>query len=101
MILFVGWFFADVDLMSVAHLLKQRELLFVGKFLSSATFVIYAFYSFRYPEFAQQVIRKSKAHRYKYSQLRGLNTDAVIERLNDLMESEKFSGTGTVPAESE
>jgi AraC-like DNA-binding protein len=87
---FVAWFAADIILMVVAHLLRKSELLYLGKFLSSSCFVAYSFYSFRYPEYAQKVYRKSKQLRYKNTQLRGLNTEELLSRLDYLMTKEKL-----------
>jgi AraC-like DNA-binding protein len=90
LLFFIGLFYLDILLMMAAHLIGSLDLLHTAKFLSSATFILYAFYSFRYPEYTQKVIRKSKQLRYRHTQLRGLNTDALLERLADLMENEKL-----------
>jgi AraC-like DNA-binding protein len=87
---FVAWFALDILLMVVAHLSRNSELLYLAKFLSSSCFVAYSFYSFRYPEYAQKVYRKSKQLRYKNTQLRGLNTEELLSRLDYLMTKEKL-----------
>lgn len=89
LLLFVSLFFADVLLMTIAHLGGNEELLYTSKFLASLTFLLYAVYSFRYPEFAQRVVRKAKGLRYRNSQLNGLDVDALLARLEDLMTTEK------------
>ena len=89
LLIFVGMFFFDIVLMMVAHLAQNLDLLDVAKFLSSATFIFYSFYSFRYPEYAQGVVRKAKEIRYKNTQLRGLDEKALLARLAYLMEGEK------------
>jgi AraC-like DNA-binding protein len=90
LLLFVGWFFVDILLMMIAHLLKNTDMLHAAKFLSSATFIAYSFYSFRYPEYTQQVMRKAKSIRYMNTQLRGLNTAELLDRLGYLMTQEKI-----------
>jgi len=87
---FVVWFILDILLMVVAHLIHEPELLYVAKLSSSITFIAYSFYCFRYPEYAQQVIRRSKQIRYKNTQLRGLDADELIDRLEYLMREEKI-----------
>jgi AraC-like DNA-binding protein len=89
LLVFVAMFYIDIILMMVAHVVQNIDLLHTAKFLSSATFIFYSFYSFRYPEYAQRVVRKAKDIRYKNTQLRGLNTKALLERLSYLMEQEK------------
>lgn len=75
--------------MMIAHALKSQDMLHLVKFLSSATLILYSFYSFRYPEYTQQVIRKAKQLRYKNTQIKGLGAEAVMERLSYLMEGGK------------
>jgi AraC-like DNA-binding protein len=87
---FVVWFILDILLMVVAHLMRARELLYAAKFSSSLTFIAYSFYSFRYPEYAQRVIRRSKQIRYRNTQLRGVDTDELLERLEYLMKAERL-----------
>ena len=50
----------------------------------------YFIFSFRYPEFTQKAIREAKAIRYENSILSGIDSDAVMERLDYLMEEEKI-----------
>jgi AraC-like DNA-binding protein len=87
---FVVWFILDILLMVIAHLIHEPEVLYVAKLSSSFTFIGYSFYCFRYPEYAQQVIRRSRQIRYKNTQLRGLDADELIERLEYLMNDEKL-----------
>lgn len=87
---FVVWFILDILTMVVAHLIRAPEVLYVAKLSSSFTFIGYSFYCFRYPEYAQQVIRRSKQIRYKNTQLRGLDADELIDRLEYLMKEEKL-----------
>ena len=87
---FVVWFILDILLMVVAHLIHEPELLYIAKFSSSATFIGYSFYAFRYPEYAQRVIRRSRQIRYKNTQLRGLDADELVERLEYLMKEERL-----------
>ena len=87
---FVLWFILDIALMFVAHLLRNTDLLHAAKLLSSVTFILYSFYSLRYPEYTQKVIRKSKQLRYRNTQLRGLNKDELLKRLDYLMTVEKI-----------
>lgn len=89
LLLFVSLFFGDVLLMTVAHVTGNADLLYLAKFLASVTFLFYALYSFYYPEFAQRVVRKAKGLRYRNSQLNGMNVDALLERLEELMRTEK------------
>jgi AraC-like DNA-binding protein len=89
LLLFVGMYYVDILLMMIAHLAQSLDMLHLAKFLSSATLILYSFYSFRYPEYTQKVIRKTKQLRYKNTQIRGLDAEAVMERLAYLMEREK------------
>ncbi len=89
LLFFVGMYYADIVLMLVAHALGSQDLLHGAKILSSATLILYSFYSFRYPEYARGVLRKAKQLRYRHTQLRGLNAEAVLERLDYLMAVEK------------
>jgi len=89
LLVFVGMYFADIVLMMIAHLAQSLDLLHLAKFFSSSTLILYSFYSYRYPEYTQKVIRRAKELRYKNTQLNGLNAEAVMERLSYLMESEK------------
>lgn len=50
----------------------------------------YFIFSFRYPEFTQRAIREAKTIRYENSMLNGIDSDAVLERLDYLMEDEKL-----------
>lgn len=50
----------------------------------------YFIFSFRYPEFTQKAIREAKAIRYESSMLKGIDPDAVMERLDYIMEEEKL-----------
>lgn len=90
LLIYVVMFVIDIVIMIVAHLIRDRDLLHLAKLLSSVTFILYSFYSFRYPEFSQKVIRKAKFIRYKNTQLRGLNAEDLLDRLDYLMESEKI-----------
>lgn len=90
LLVFVVLFFLDVLLMMAAHLLGDDDLLHLAKFLSSATFLLYAFYSFRYPEYAQRAVRKAKGLRYRTTQLRGLDVDSLLARLEYLMSTERI-----------
>ncbi len=90
LLMYVAMFILDIVLMMVAHLMRDRDLLHLAKLLSSVTFILYSFYSFRYPEYAQKVIRKAKLIRYKNTLLRGLNTDVLLDRLAYLMSTEKI-----------
>ncbi len=90
LLIYVVMFVIDIAIMIIAHLARDRDLLHLAKLLSSVTFILYSFYSFRYPEYSQKVIRKAKFIRYKNTQLRGLNTEDLLERLQYLMESEKI-----------
>ncbi len=87
---FVVWFILDILLMVVAHVIRESELLYVAKLSSSLTFIGYSFYSFRYPEYAQQVVRRSKQIRYRNTQLRGLDADELVDRLEYLMSAERI-----------
>jgi AraC-like DNA-binding protein len=90
LLMYVAMFILDIFNMIVAHLVHNRDLLHFAKLLSSITFILYSFYSFRYPEYSQKVIRKAKLIRYKNTQLRGLNTDELLDRLSYLMSNEKI-----------
>lgn len=90
LLVFVVIFFGVIILMLVAHILHNQDLVYVAKFLSAATFISYSFYSFRYPEYAQKIVRKTTHLRYKNTQVRGLNKDEVLARLSYLMEKEKI-----------
>jgi AraC-like DNA-binding protein len=87
---FVVWFILDIAAMIVAHLLGRREVLYAAKLSSSLTFVAYSFYCFRFPEYTQRVIRRSKQIRYRNTQLRGVDTDELLERLEYLMTTERL-----------
>jgi AraC-like DNA-binding protein len=87
---FVGLFFADIVMMSIAHVVGSRDILHFFKLMSSLTFILYSFYSFRYPEYTQKVIRKSKSLRYRRTQLHGMNGAEVMSRLEYLMSEEKI-----------
>jgi AraC-like DNA-binding protein len=90
LLMYVVMFVLDILLMIVAHLRHNKEILYLAKLLSSLTFILYSFYSFRYPEYSQKVIRKAKLIRYKNTQLGGLNTEELLDRLGYLMSSEKI-----------
>ncbi len=90
LLFFISWFIVDILLMMVAHLAGMPELLYVAKFLSSSTFIAYSFYSFRYPEYTQQVVRKSRQIRYKNIQMRGLDVEELLKRLDYLMTEERI-----------
>ena len=86
---YVALFVLDVALMIVAHLLHESELLYLAKLLSSFTFILFSFFTFRFPEYTQQVIRRSRHIRYENTQLRGLNTEELLDRLDYLMRTKK------------
>jgi AraC-like DNA-binding protein len=88
LLLFVALFFMDIVIMSIAHLLKSVDFVHFAKFLSSATFIAFSFYCLRYPEYTKIIIGKARQIRYKNTQLNGLDTDAVLERLDYLMSSD-------------
>lgn len=90
LLLYVAMFILDILVMMVAHFTKNRDLLHFAKLMSSITFILYSFYSFRYPEYTQKIIRKARQVRYKNTQLRGIDTDELLSRLDYLMESEKI-----------
>ncbi|HOP65371.1 MAG TPA: helix-turn-helix domain-containing protein, partial [Spirochaetota bacterium] len=50
----------------------------------------YFIFSFRYPEFTQKAIRDARTIRYQNNMLSGIDSDAVLERLDELMEDEKL-----------
>jgi AraC-like DNA-binding protein len=59
-------------------------------YLLTLSGVWYFIFSFRYPEFTQKAIREAKVIRYENSLLNGVDSDVVLERLDDLMEDEKI-----------
>jgi AraC-like DNA-binding protein len=89
-LVFVVWFILDIAAMIVAHILDRREILYAAKLSSSLTFIAYSFYCFRYPEYTQRVIRRSKQIRYRNTQLRGVDTDELLERLEYLISTERL-----------
>lgn len=90
LILYVVVFFIDILIMTAGHLLRNIDVVHAAKFLSSLTFILYSFYSFRYPEYTQKVVHKLMRIRYRNSQVQGLNINALLGRLEYLMNVERI-----------
>jgi AraC-like DNA-binding protein len=76
-------------MMLTASVIGNNILNISSIYLLTLAGVWYFFFSFRYPEFTQKAIKEAKAIRYSKAMLNGIDTAAVLERLDDLMEEEK------------
>jgi len=77
-------------MMLVASIIKNNYLNISAIYLLTLSGIWYFVFSFRYPEFTQKAIKEAKIIRYQNSMLNGVDTVAVLERLDDLMVEEKI-----------
>ncbi len=78
------------SMMLIASILRNNILNITGIYLLTLSALWYFFFSFRFPEFTQKAIKEAKIIRYKNSLLKGIDAEAVFERLNDLMEEDNI-----------
>lgn len=86
---FIRVFTVTVVLMIGAGVVRQDALIDGTRVVSALIFVVFMFYSFRNPEFIQVVIRNATMIRYRNSRLKGMDTTALLARLEYLMVTEK------------
>ncbi len=77
-------------MMLMASVLGNNILNITAIYLLTFSGVWYFFFCFRYPEFSQNAIKEAKIIRYEKSMLNGIDSDVVLDRLDDLMEEEKI-----------
>ena len=77
-------------MMLMASVLGNNILNISAIYLLTLSGIWYFFFSFRYPEFTQKAIKEAKIIRYKNSMTNGVDSDVVLERLNDLMKEDKI-----------
>lgn len=77
-------------MMLVASLYQLTILNIIAIYLLTLSGIWYLIFSFRYPEFTQNAIKEAKTIRYENTILSSVDSDAVIERLEDLMNEDKI-----------
>jgi AraC-like DNA-binding protein len=76
-------------MMLLAGIIRNDLLNLTSIYSLTILAVWYFIFSFRYPDFTQKAIREAKVIRYKKSILNSINSDVVIERMEELMKDEK------------
>jgi len=77
-------------MMLIASAAGNNILNITAIYLLTLSGIWYFIFSFRYPEFTQNAIREAKSIRYENSILNSIDSDVVLERLDELMEEEKI-----------
>ncbi len=77
-------------MMLTASVIGSNILNITAIYLLTLAGVWYFIFSFRYPEFTQKAIKEAKTIRYQNTIVNGINADAVLERLDELMEEDKI-----------
>lgn len=77
-------------MMLTASIIGSNILNISAIYLLTLAGVWYFIFSFRYPEFTQKAIKEAKTIRYQNTIINGINADAVLGRLDELMEEEKI-----------
>jgi len=77
-------------MMLTADVIGSSTLNIASIYLLTLAALWYFIFSFRYPEFTQKAIRDARTIRYQNNMLSGIDSDAVLERLDELMEDEKL-----------
>ena len=77
-------------LMLIASATGNSVLNITSIYLLTLAAVWYFIFSFRHPEFTQKAIKEAKTLRYENSMVSGIDTDIVLQRLDDLMNEEKI-----------
>ena len=77
-------------MMLMASVLGSNSLNILSIYLLTFSGIWYFIFSFRYPEFTQKAIKEARVIRYENSLLKGVDSDVVLERLDDLMDEDKI-----------
>jgi AraC-like DNA-binding protein len=83
-------YMADIALITAGFILANSAIMDSGIILIGLTGLTYLLFENRYPHFYQLVAREEKQIKYKKSLIRGLSTDKIMLRLQELMEEEKI-----------
>lgn len=81
---------ANAVLMMASYLWHKDDWLIFSTFGFGFLLVVYTLYAYRYPEFAQTVIKEVKSLRYENTYLKHVNTRDLAARLDRLMLEEKI-----------
>lgn len=74
----------------MASTIKSQILYISAIYFLTISGLWFFYFSFRYPEYTQKAIREAKVLRYRNIMLPGVDADAVLSRLDELMEDEKI-----------
>ena len=77
-------------MMLSASITGNSTLNIISIYLLTLAGLWYFNFSFRYPGFTQKTIREARTIRYRNAMLGGIDTAAVLTRLDELMEDEKI-----------
>jgi AraC-like DNA-binding protein len=73
-----------------SQIIKSNSLMLVALNGYGVILIGYSFFTYRYPEFMQIVLREVKTLKYEQSHLQGSNVPKIIRQLDDLMTKEKL-----------
>lgn len=76
-------------MMLIAGIIRNDLLNLTAIYSLTILAVWYFIFSFRYPDFTQKAIREAKIIRYKKPILNSIDSDVVIDRMEELMEDDK------------
>jgi len=77
-------------MMLFASVIGNSALNIIAIYLLTLAGIWYFNFSFRYPGFTQKAIREARTIRYRNAMLNGIDTAAVLARLDELMDDEKI-----------
>jgi AraC-like DNA-binding protein len=77
-------------LMLIASATGSSTLAITSIYLLTLAAVWYFIFSFRHPEFTQKAIKEARTIRYESTMLNGIDSAAVLGRLDELMEDDKI-----------
>ncbi|MBP7737652.1 MAG: AraC family transcriptional regulator [Spirochaetes bacterium] len=83
-------FIGAIIALYAANVMKQKELLVGALFLINCLIIILYYFIKLYPDFFMAILKDTSEMKYKRSMVLGMDTEAVVERIQDLMERERL-----------
>lgn len=87
---FIYFYLINTIILIIANSTGNIYLVTAGIFLFNFQAILYIFFSFLHPEFAQKVITTSRRVRYENRILKGVDTDKIVARIEELLEEDKI-----------
>ncbi len=83
-------FIGAIIVLYIANITKQKELLVGALFLINCLIIMLYYFIKLYPDFFLAILKDTSEMKYKRSMVRGIDTEAVVERVRELMELERL-----------